>query len=87
MTNTKPENDSDTTDNHGTVEQDIITIQEVNDAEPQAEVNEPEAFNSEPVSIDVQINDDEPQEAAPEELIQVLEAQVADLKDKYLRTV
>ena len=87
MTNTKPENDSDTTDNHGTVEQDIITIQEVNDAEPQAEVNESETVNVEPVSIDLQINDDEPQEAAPEERILVLEAQVADLNDKYLRTV
>ena len=82
MTNTDPENDADTTDTQGTVEQDFIKSQEINDAEPQAEINE-----SETVSNDIQINDDEPQEAGPEERIQVLEAQVADLNDKYLRTV
>ena len=87
MTNTNPENDSDITDTQGTVEQDIITPQVINDAEPHAEVNESETVNAEPVSIDIQINEDEPQEAAPEERILVLEAQVADLNDKYLRTV
>ena len=87
MTNTNLENNSDTPDIQGVVEPEIITPQEINDAEAQAEIDASEAVNAEPSSIDIQINDDEPQEADPEERIQILEAQVTDLNDKYLRTV
>lgn len=48
-------------------------------------VAENEADNASPV--DIEINDDEGEEAGPEERIQILEAQVSDLNDKLLRTM
>ena len=82
MTNTNPEN------TEGAAEPEIISAQEINDAEAQAEIDA-----AEPISIDIEIDDEgedktaPAKEVGPEERIQILEAQVADLNDKYLRTV
>jgi molecular chaperone GrpE len=80
MTNTNTENVHDETVTKIVSEHEVISTQEVLDGEPQPEQNAAEP---------IRVEEDEAAaaEETPEQLIQTLEAQVADLNDKYLRTV
>jgi molecular chaperone GrpE len=82
MSNTNSENDDEKTAPEIVTERDFIPSQEILDAEAQAEKDAAEI-----VSIQVDEEEDAAAQETPEDRVLVLEAQVAALQDKYLRTV
>ena len=75
MSNTNSENDHDEKTAEVLTELDFIPSQEILDAEAEA------------VSIEINEDEDVATQETPEDRVLILEAQVADLHDKYLRTV
>ena len=82
MTNTNSENNQDEPATEVITEHDFIPSQEILDAESEAEKGVAEA-----VSIEADGDEDAAAQETPEVQIIILEAQVAELQDKYLRTV
>jgi molecular chaperone GrpE len=82
MSNTNSENDHDEKAAEVLTEHDFIPSQEASGLETQAEKD-----SAETLSIKIDGDDDTAPQETSEERVLVLEAQVADLQDKYLRTV
>ena len=82
MSDTNPENDHEENIAEVLTENDFIPTQEILGTELNAEKN-----SAEPVNIKIDGDDGDAKQESPEEQILSLEMQVADLQDKYLRTV
>jgi molecular chaperone GrpE len=82
MTNTNSESGQDKNTAEIETEHDLVPNQEIFDSESQTEKGAAEA-----VSIEISGDENSVTQETPEEKIVILESQVADLQDKYLRTV
>jgi molecular chaperone GrpE len=80
MSNTNSENDHDENAAEMHTEHDFIPSQEILDVESLAEKDTAEA-------VSIEIDEDVATEETPEHRILILETEVSELKDKYLRTV
>ena len=80
MSNTNSENDHDENAAEILTEHDFIPSQEILDVETLAEKDSAEA-------VSVEVEEDVATEETPEHRILILETEVSELKDKYLRTV